>query len=143
MKETIYKSLILSLLITNIWSVVVFFTYYFEGSGFLHGFTTLLIFIWSCWITAVLGISTILLSFLKIWKSDKQKTFFLVLFGFTNLFFSILIIITLCYEIVILSAFFDCYLIVNLIIPFVVFFVLKRIIKKLNTSTIIENNLNL
>lgn len=127
MKETIYKSLLLSLLITNTWSVITFFIYFFE-TGLFSGFKTLLFFGWSCWISAGLGLLALLLSFLKIWKSKQSKVFALVLTRWLNIFFSVLLITTTFFEIIIPESFIDAFFIVNLIIPVVIYFRTKKII---------------
>lgn len=127
MKNTIYKSLLLSLLITNIWSVIAFFIYFFEDPGWFHGFETLGFLLWSCWISSGLGILIILLSFLKFWKSNQAKVFFLLLFGWFNIFFSILVFITGCFEIISHEALTELF--TNFIISIVIFFRARRIIR--------------
>ena len=126
MQKTIYNSLILSLLITNIWAVITFFTYFYETPGLFSGFKTLLFFIGSCWISSGLGLLIILFSFIKIKKSDQIKVFLLVLACWFNIFFSILLVITGFLEIIISSSYIDAFLIVNFIIPFVIFFILRK-----------------
>jgi len=127
MKETIYKSLLLSLLITNLWATITFFVYYFE-TGLFSGFKTLLLFGWSCWISSGLGLLAILLSFLKIWKSNQSKVFTLVLTGWLNIFFSFLLITTTFFEIIVPESFIYSFFIINLIIPVVIYFRTKKII---------------
>lgn len=129
MKSTIYKSLLLSLLITNIWSVIIFFIYYFDNSSLFSGLKTLFIFLWSCWISSGFGLLIILLSFLKIWKSNQAKVFFLLLFDWLNIFFSITLIITTYFEIIRHEAITELYLFTNFIISIVIFFRARRIIK--------------
>jgi len=133
MKETIYKSLLLSLLITNLWAAITFFVYYFD-TGLFSGFKTLLLFGWSCWISSGLGLLAILLSFLKIWKSNQSKVFTLVLTGWLNIFFSFLLITTTFFEIIVPESFIYSFYIVNLIIPIVVYFRTKKIIKNYNNK---------
>ena len=127
MKETIYKSLLLSLLITNLWATITFFVYYFE-TGLFSGFKTLLLFGWSCWISSGLGLLAILLSFLKIGKSNQSKVFTLVLTGWLNIFFSFLLITTTFFEIIVPESFIYSFFIINLIIPVVIYFRTKKII---------------
>jgi len=127
MKETIYKSLLLSLLITNLWAAITFFVYYFD-TGLFSGFKTLLLFGWSCWISSGLGLLAILLSFLKIWKSNQSKVFTLVLTGWLNIFFSFLLITTTFFEIIVPESFIYSFFIINLIIPVVIYFRTKKII---------------
>lgn len=122
MKETIQKSLIISLLLTNIWSVIAFFIYFFESSGLFHGFQTLIFFMYSCWISAALGILILLLSFLKIWKSNYLKKFLFVIIGWFNIFLSILLLITFYFEVIDPNSLLDVYFISNFIISFLVFF---------------------
>ena len=127
MKETIYKSLLLSLLITNLWAAITFFVYYFE-TGLFSGFKTLLLFGWSCWISSGLGLLIILISLLKIWKSNQSKVFTLVLTGWLNIFFSFLLITTTFFEIIVPESFIYSFFIINLIIPVVIYFRTKKII---------------
>jgi hypothetical protein len=127
MKETIYKSLLLSLLITNLWATITFFVYYFE-TGLFSGFKTLLLFGWSCWISSGLGLLVILISLLKIWKSNQSKVFTLVLTGWLNIFFSFLLITTTFFEIIVPESFIYSFFIINLIIPVVIYFRTKKII---------------
>jgi len=139
MKETVSRSLLLSLLITNIWSVVTFFIYYFESPGLFSGFKTLFFFGWSCWISAALGLLIILFSFLKFWKSNKLKVSLLVIIGWFNIFFSILLVITGLLEIIIPESFLDAYFIINFIIPIVIYFITRKIIKTTSTTILITN----
>lgn len=127
MKETIYKSLLLSLLITNLWATITFFVYYFE-TGLFSGFKTLLLFGWSCWISSGLGLLVILISLLKTWKSNQSKVFTLVLTGWLNIFFSFLLITTTFFEIIVPESFIYSFFIINLIIPVVIYFRTKKII---------------
>jgi hypothetical protein len=133
MKEIIYKSLLLSLLITNLWATITFFVYYFE-TGLFSGFKTLLLFGWSCWISSGLGLLAILLSLLRIWKSNQSKVFTLVLTGWLNIFFSFLLITTTFFEIIIPESFIYSFFIINLIIPVVIYFKTKKIIKNYNNQ---------
>ena len=127
MKETIYKSLLLSLLITNLWAAITFFVYYFD-TGLFSGFKTLLLFGWSCWISSGLGLLVILISLLKTWKSNQSKVFTLVLTGWLNIFFSFLLITTTFFEIIVPESFIYSFFIINLIIPVVIYFRTKKII---------------
>lgn len=129
MKNIIYKSLLISLLITNIWSVVMFFIYYFDNPVLFSGFKTLFIYIWSCWISSGLGILILLFSYLKIWNSIKLKVFLLVLIGWLNIFFSILFSATVYFEIINYESFTQFYLFANFIISIVIFFRARRIIR--------------
>lgn len=130
MKSTIYKSLLLSLLITNIWSVVIFFIYYFESPGLFSGFKTIGIYLWSCWISSGLGVLVFLLSFLRIWKSHQSKVFFLLICDWLNIFFSITLVLTTCFEIMAYEGITELYLFTNFIISIVIFFRTKRIISR-------------
>jgi hypothetical protein len=139
MKETIFKSLLISLLITNIWSVVVFFIYYYDSPGLFGGLKTLLIFGFSCWISAGLGILTILFSLLKIPKLNQLKVFLLVLTGWFNIFFSVLLVITAIIKIIIPQSYIDAYFIVNFIIPIVLYFLTRKLIKTTSTTRLTTN----
>lgn len=130
MKNTILKSLVLSLFITNIWSVTMFFIYYFESPGWFVSLKTLFIFIDSCWIMSGIGVLAVLISFVKFWKSNRQKVFLLSTVAFLNVFFSIIIILTAVFEIVNYQLdIFDMVFLINFIIPIAVFFIIKRKIK--------------
>jgi hypothetical protein len=129
MKETVYKSLIISLLITNIWTVVIFFIYFFESPGWFQGLTTLMIFVYSCWIIAALGILAIIISFIKKWFSAQWKIFLLVLITWLNSFFSILLLILTLLEIVRYETIFELYLFSNIIVSIVALLIIKKIFK--------------
>jgi hypothetical protein len=129
MKETVYKSLIISLLITNIWTVVIFFIYFFESPGWFQGLTTLMIFVYSCWIIAALGILAIIISFIKKWFSAQWKIFLLVLITWLNSFFSILLLILTLLEIVRYETIFELYLFSNRIVSIVALLIIKKIFK--------------
>lgn len=129
MKETVYKSLIISLLITNIWTVVIFFIYFFESPGWFQGLTTLMIFVYSCWFIAALGILAIIISFIKKWFSAQWKIFLLVLIIWLNSFFSILLLILTLLEIVRYEAIFELYLFSNIIVSIVALLIIKKIFK--------------
>ncbi len=133
MKETIYKSLVLSLLLTNIWSVITFFIYFFESPGLFSGFKTLGFFLYSCWISAGLGLAIILLSFVKRFKI-KFKIFSLALISWVNLFFFILLIITLTLEIIQSEAFFEILFYANIIVAPISLLMIKKIIKQHNNQ---------
>lgn len=134
MKETIQRSLIISLLLTNIWSIVTFFIYFFESSGLFHGIRTLIFFMYSCWISAALGIFMFLFSFLKIWKSNHLKVFLLVFMGWLNVFFSILLLVTFYFQVLDSNSLIDVYFIINFITSFLLLFVILRKTKILNSS---------
>lgn len=129
MKETVYKSLIFSLLITNIWTVIIFLIYFFESPGWFQGFTTLMIFMYSCWIIAALGILAIIISFIKKWFSTQLKIFLLILITWLNSFFSILLFIVALLEIVRSEAIFELYLFLNLIVSIAALLIIKKIFK--------------
>ena len=126
MKETAHKSLIISLLTTNIWTVLIFFIYFFESPGWFQGFTTLAIFIYSCWIIAALGILAIIISFIKKWFSAQLKIFLLVLIAWLNSFFSILSLILTLLEIVGCEGIFELYLFLNVIVSIVTLLIIKK-----------------
>jgi len=129
MKETIYKSLILSLFLTNIWSVVMFFIYFFESPGWLHGLETIIFFIKTCWTSIVLGIIVILISFIKSIKI-KFKMFLLVLIAWINVFLSILLITVMSLKITGLDAFYELGLI--LIISIISLLLIRKLSKQVN-----------
>lgn len=129
MKETIYKSLILSLFLTNIWSVVMFFIYFFESPGWLHGLETIIFFIKTCWTSIVLGIIVILISFIKSIKI-KFKMFLLVLIAWINVFLSILLITVMSLKITGLDAFYELVLI--LIISVISVLLIRKLSKQVN-----------
>lgn len=129
MKETVYKSLILSLFLTNIWSVVMFFIYFFESPGWLHGLETIIIFIKTCWTSIILGIIVILISFIKSVKI-KFKMFLLVLIAWINVFLSILLITIMSLKITGLDAFYELVLI--LIISVISLLLIRKLSKQVN-----------
>jgi len=129
MKETIHKSLILSLFLTNIWSVVMFFIYFFESPGWLHGLETLIIFIKTCWTLIVLGLIVILISFIKSIKI-KFKIFSLALIAWINVFLSILLITIMSLKITGLDAFYELVLI--LIISVISVLLIRKLSKQVN-----------
>ena len=129
MKETIYKSLILSLFLTNIWSIVMFFIYFFESPGWLHGLETLIIFIKTCWTLIVLGLIVILISFIKSIKI-KFKIFSLALIAWINVFLSILLITIMSLKITGLDAFYELVLI--LIISVISVLLIRKLSKQVN-----------
>ncbi|PIF31932.1 hypothetical protein CLU81_2442 [Flavobacterium sp. 9] len=130
MKETIRKSLILSLLITNIWSVITFFIYFYE-SGLFHGLTTLMFFVYSCWFSAGLGILVILLSFIKRIKI-KFRIFSLTLVAWMNFFFFALLFITMALEIIRSEAFFEMSL--SIVISIISLLLIRKISKQFNNQ---------
>lgn len=131
MKNTILKSLALSLFITNIWSVTIFFIYYFEAPGLFSGFKTLFIFLYSCWIMSGIGVLGIFISFVKLWKSNIQKVFLLSTVTFLNTFFSLLIILTAIFEVVNYQLdISNMVFLINFIIPITGFFLIKRKMKE-------------
>ena len=129
MKETIYKSLILSLFLTNIWSVVMFFIYFFESPGWLHGLETLIIFIKTCWTLIVLGLIVILISFIKSIKI-KFKIFSLALIAWINIFLSILLITIMSLKITGLDAFYELGLL--FIISIISLLLIRKLLKQAN-----------
>lgn len=129
MKETIYKSLILSLFLTNIWSVIMFFIYFFESPGWLHGLETLIIFIKTCWTLIVLGLIAILISFIKSVKI-KFKIFLLVLIAWINVFLSILLITIMSLKITRLDALYELGLV--FIISIISLLLIRKLSKQVN-----------
>lgn len=129
MKETIYKSLILSLFLTNIWSVVMFFIYFFESPGWLHGLETLIIFIKTCWTLIVVGLIVILISFIKSIKI-KFKIFSLALIAWINIFLSILLITNMSLKITGLDAFYELGLL--FIISIISLLLIRKLLKQAN-----------
>lgn len=130
MKIIIYKSAILSLLITNTWSVIIFFIYYFER-GLFSGLTTLSFFLLSCWIVSGSGTLVVLISYLKSWKSNRQKVFLLCTMGFLNFFFLLLLILSDFLGVLnTRDALIELYLIFNLIVPIAIFFIVKKKLKE-------------
>lgn len=133
MKETIYKSLIFSLFLTNIWSIVMFFIYFFESPGWLHGLETLIIFIKTCWTLIVVGLIVILISFIKSIKI-KFKIFSLALIAWINIFLSILLITNMSLKITGLDAFYE------LGLQFIISIISLLLIRKLSKQANIQIN---
>lgn len=131
MKNTILKSLVLSLFITNIWSVIIFFMYYNEKPDLFSGLLTLFFYLYSCWFVSGIGIIAILISFVNFWKSNHQKVFLLTAVGFLNSFFAVLIILTYFFGILnYTDDLTEISLLPSFIIPIIAFFLIKRKIKE-------------
>jgi hypothetical protein len=126
-KEIIYKSLGLSLLITNIWTIFAFFNYYYEESGMFHGLETLILFIWSCWTVAGFGIIIIPIAFMKKWLSVSQMTFLLTMAISLNTFYLILFLILSFKKLIRVESFIETFLFVNLIIIIASILIIKKI----------------
>ncbi|MBF4492573.1 hypothetical protein IR010_08455 [Flavobacterium sp. MR2016-29] len=131
MKETIQKSLIFSLLLTNIWSVAVFFIYFFERPGIFSGLKTLGFFLYSCWFSASFGLIVLLISFIKRLK-PKFKIFLLTLIFWINLFFFILLLITMAVQIIDSGAFFEILFYANIIVAPIAMLLIMKISKQSN-----------
>lgn len=133
MKETIYKSLITSLILTNIWSIIMFFIYFFESPGWLHGLETLIIFIKTCWTSIALGLIVIVITLIKSIKV-KFKIFSLVLIAWVNVFLSILLITIMSLKITGLDAFYELGLV------FIISIISSLLIRKLSKQANIQIN---
>ena len=133
MKETIQKSLIFSLMLTNIWSVIIFFIYFFERPGLFSGLKTLGFFLYSCWFSAGFGLIVLLISFIKRVK-PKFKIFLLTLISSINLFFFILLLITMAVEIIDTQAFFEMLFYANIIVAPIAMLLIKKISIQLNNQ---------
>lgn len=131
MKATIGKSLILSLLITNIWSVITFFIYFYESPGWFHGFETLGFFLYSCWFSAGLGLLVILISFIKRIKI-KFRIFSLTLITWINFFFFALLFTTMALGIIQSEAFFEMSF--AIVISIISLLLIRKISKQFNNQ---------
>jgi hypothetical protein len=127
MKETIYKSLSFSFLITNVWTIAAFFVYFYEKPGLFHGWGTLIFYIWSCWIIAFAGIIIILSSFLKRYLTTAFRIFSLIVITSLNSFCLILFVLLSVQGLIRFESFIDTFLIMNLIIPIVALLVIRKI----------------
>lgn len=130
MKENISKSIITSLLVTNIWTIIAFFTYFYDEPGWFYGLQTLLFYMWSCWIASALGILVIIMSFLKYRVLSKnQKLFTLVMVTVLNSYYTILLILLVIQNLIRGEAIFELFLIANLMISIVGIWRFKKIRK--------------
>ena len=128
MKDTVTKSIITSLLITNIWTIIAFFSYFFDEPGWFYGFQTLMFYVWSCWIASALGFLVIIISFLKYrLLSKNRKLFSLVMVTVLNSFYSIILIILAIQNLIRGEAIFEMLLIANLIISVVAILRIKKL----------------
>jgi hypothetical protein len=103
MKETIFKNMTFSLILTNIWSICAFFIYFFETPGWFHGFEVLGLYLKSSWLSAGIGLILVLLRLFYFKKGKKNKLVFNFIYscvGTFNLFLSIIFIILACFDIV-------------------------------------------
>lgn len=129
MKETIYKSLIAVFSITNLWTIIAFFIFFYEEPGWFHGFETLIFFVWSCWITSAFGIIVILTSYLTYSTlSKKLKLFSLVLTAVLNSFYTLILLILAIQNLIRGEAIIEMFLIANLIISIITILRIKKIL---------------
>lgn len=126
MKEITYKSLGLSLLITNIWTIFAFFKYYNEKSELFRGLDTLIFYILSSLTAAGLGIIIILIAIMKNYLSVLQKIFSLTMVLSLNAFYFMLYIILSFTNLIRVESFFDTFLFVNPIIIIVSILIIKK-----------------
>lgn len=139
MKETLYRNSALSLIITNIWTIVGFFIFYFEEPGFMPGFTTLIFYMYSSWIASGLGILIILIRklFFKRKKQYKLKFHFLYLLaGIANTFFSSIFILLSILGLIRIESFFTVFLIVNFLVSFYIYFDILKNLKEISVEKI-------
>ena len=133
MKETIFKSLFISFFLTNIWTIFAFFDYLFEEPGFFHGFGTLVLYLWSCWIIAGLGIISIIITSVNKLLSAKQKLFILIMTITLNAFYTLIFIILSILKLIRVESFIELFLITNLLVSITSFLIIKKY--KLYTKT--------
>jgi hypothetical protein len=133
MKETIFKSLFISFFLTNIWTIFAFFDYLFEEPGLFYGFGTLVLYLWSCWIIAGLGIISIIITYVNKSLSAKQKLFILIMTITLNAFYTVIFIILSILKLIRVESFIELFLIANLLVSIASFLIIKKY--KLYTKT--------
>ncbi len=133
MKETIFKSLFISFFLTNIWTIFAFFDYLFEEPRLFHGFGTLVLYLWSCWIIAGLGIISIIITSVNKLLSAKQKLFILIMAITLNAFYTVIFIILSILKLIRVESFIELFLITNLLVSITSFLIIKKY--KLYTKT--------
>ncbi|KLT68455.1 hypothetical protein AB674_17450 [Flavobacterium sp. ABG] len=133
MKETLFKNLTFSLIITNIWTICAFFIYFFESPGWFHGFGVFGFYLNSCWVSGAIGVILILLRFFY-FKNDKKNklslSFLYCFFGIFNLLLFALFLILALFEIT-HGGFLDLFLFAN---PITAVFILFDIYKTVKLS---------
>jgi len=127
MKETIFRSLFTSLIVTNIWTIFIFFNYLYEEPGMLHGFGTLVLYLWSCWITAGLGTIGIIITSVKKSLLVKQKLFILIMITTLNAFYTVIFIILNILSLIRFESLIEVFLIANLLVSITSFLLIKNI----------------
>lgn len=128
MKEYIYKNLSIALLLTNVWSVIGFFVFYFEESRFMQGFETAVFFLKSCWTASAIG--TLLLVVRRVFfKKHKYKVLvnsLCVIAGAINFFFFVVFIALSALGLIKFMAFFTLFILLNLLIAAICWFELFK-----------------
>lgn len=137
MKEKIYRNCSLSLVVINIWTIYIFFYFFFNEDGFMRGFSTALVYINSCWIASGLGFFSILYRFTILRKQklyDLKFQFLYVLIGIFNIYFSLIFILLLSLCLIELGTFFTLFLVFNFLFSiFISFDIIKNLkIQSLN-----------
>jgi hypothetical protein len=133
MKEILYRNSTLSLIATNLWTIFSFFIFYFEEPGFMHGFSTLIFYMYSSWIASGIGIILIFSRkfYFKVEKQYKLKFYFLYLLtGIFNAFFSLLFITLSILSLIEIEAFFTLFLLINFIVSIYIYFDISKGLKK-------------
>lgn len=133
MKEIVYRNTTLSLIVTNLWSIFGFFIFYFEEPGFMHGFSTIIFYMYSSWIAS--GIGIVLIFARKLYfKRDKQFKlefhFLYLLTGIFNAFISILFITISILSLIQIETFFTLFFFVNFSVSIYIYFDISKGLKQ-------------
>jgi hypothetical protein len=102
MKDNLFKNLAITFIVIYLWTLSLFFHYILEEPGFLHGFGTLVLYLYSLYFGIGLGIVTLLLR-IFIFKKDRslelKNNFFYLFAGIFNLNLSIIFLFTVLFKI--------------------------------------------
>jgi hypothetical protein len=88
MKEHLYKNATITFIIINVWTLILFFNYLLETPGFLYGFGTLCLYLYSMFFGILIAVITLLLRVFVFKKHKAQKlksNFFYLFAGVFNL----------------------------------------------------------
>lgn len=81
-----------------------------------QGIETFAFYMWSCWVSAGLGLLVVLYCMLRPTKRGIQKLVLLSIIKYLNIFYLILFIILCVLDLIRIGAFFDLLIVVNLVV---------------------------
>jgi membrane protease YdiL (CAAX protease family) len=134
MKETIFRNLTFSLILTNIWSIWAFFIYFLDNSTLFSGFGVWIFYIESSWILAGSGTILVLLRLFYFKKDKKNKFVFNFIYsciGTFNLLLFLIFLILICFGII-KGGFFEMFFFANPVIATFIFIDIIKTIKQKN-----------